>query len=507
MFWSAFGEFPLNFIHGAGQVDGEILETLWASLDKVVGSTRSMSCAHWQEVLDEYMNDSNWKKMCGAEYSVAALVVKIDRADEGFDTTQEAFQEFSQRVGPEFGEKWEQEERTALSPRGIGCKAETTKGTQYLSFHYNTDATTGEPGLDEVCHQLMAEEKKDKGQLSGFVALITDGLNIKRNLQKYIISLGRRPTAAQKRNVIVKQDNLQKRCNKFEKSMSSFIRKHNIDESSDGDPSDNSEGEEEEEEGDNEWGIVLSEPEDEGAMQDTPESGSEMQEGQTNDALRQLCLALGVKAWRLRNDVRNAGGGKGKTRTWSGVKTKDLEVRRYVQIYTQAVAALCRMGARAKWKPITKKDLLMSGQRSSTLPWFWHLEDGGALGEMEASSEMTEFYRVDWLWAKARVARWTEEKSIVAKEMQRTVKSFQFLCDEWALRATNAGVDEHGLRAYAEKQVDVWNNFAGHAEAVFKWAKSTSKRERWRQKGPKPISLTEASPSVLLGSGGYLTQM
>ncbi|KAJ7315610.1 hypothetical protein DFH08DRAFT_715438 [Mycena albidolilacea] len=60
-----FWEFSLNFMEGTGKVDGEILETLWASLDKVVGSTRSMSCAHRQEVLDDYMNDSNWKKMCG----------------------------------------------------------------------------------------------------------------------------------------------------------------------------------------------------------------------------------------------------------------------------------------------------------------------------------------------------------------------------------------------------------------------------------------------------------
>ncbi|KAJ7820655.1 hypothetical protein B0H14DRAFT_3735432, partial [Mycena olivaceomarginata] len=60
-----FWEFSLNFMEGTGQVDGEILETLWASLDKVVRSTRSMSRAHRQEVLDDYMNDSNWKKMCG----------------------------------------------------------------------------------------------------------------------------------------------------------------------------------------------------------------------------------------------------------------------------------------------------------------------------------------------------------------------------------------------------------------------------------------------------------
>ncbi|KAJ7882982.1 hypothetical protein B0H14DRAFT_2565062 [Mycena olivaceomarginata] len=55
-----FWEFSLYFMEGAGQVDGEILETLWASLDKVVGSTQSMSRAHRQEVLDDYMNDSNW---------------------------------------------------------------------------------------------------------------------------------------------------------------------------------------------------------------------------------------------------------------------------------------------------------------------------------------------------------------------------------------------------------------------------------------------------------------
>ncbi|KAJ7018777.1 hypothetical protein C8F04DRAFT_976706 [Mycena alexandri] len=515
-----FWEFSLNFIEGSGQVDGEILETLWASLDKVVGSTRSMSRAHRQEVLDDYMNDSNWKKMCGA---VAALVGKMDRANEGFDTTQEAFQELSQRVGPEFIEKWEQEERAALAPGGIGrriYRAETAK----------------EPGLDEVCHQLTAEEQKSKGQLSGSVALITEGLNIEQaqcHLRKYVVSLGRHPTAAQKRNIIVKQDNLQKRYTKFEKSMTSFIRKHNRDETSDGELSTESEGEEEEE-SDHEGTIVdMSESEDEGhdwedASDNITATGTQtmrlslpsnleqarlthelrmtlqsqetiMREGQINDALRKLRLALGAKAWRLRNDVRDARGGKGKTRAWDGVKSKDTEVRRHVQIYTQAVAALRRMGAGAGWKPITKKDLMMSGditeanrtgQRSSTLPWFWRLEDGGALGEMEASSEMTEFYRVNWLRAKARVARWGEEKAIVSNEMQWTVKSFQFLGDEWAKRVTNAGVDEQGLRAYAEKQVDTWHNFAGHAEAVFQSAQGTPKRDRWRKRGPEPMSST-----------------
>lgn len=58
-----FPLFSLNFVHGSAQVDGEILETLWSNLNKVAGSTRGMSQAHRQEVLDNYMNDSNWKKL------------------------------------------------------------------------------------------------------------------------------------------------------------------------------------------------------------------------------------------------------------------------------------------------------------------------------------------------------------------------------------------------------------------------------------------------------------
>jgi hypothetical protein len=60
---SCFPLFSLNFIPGAGQQDGEILETLWSSLNKISSSIRAMSKAHRQEVLDDYMRDSNWKKL------------------------------------------------------------------------------------------------------------------------------------------------------------------------------------------------------------------------------------------------------------------------------------------------------------------------------------------------------------------------------------------------------------------------------------------------------------
>ena len=52
-----------TYLRGSGNVDGEILETMWASLNKVSGSTRTMSTSHRQETLDLHMNDWNWKKM------------------------------------------------------------------------------------------------------------------------------------------------------------------------------------------------------------------------------------------------------------------------------------------------------------------------------------------------------------------------------------------------------------------------------------------------------------
>ena len=58
-----FPKFSLNFVEGAGQVEGEILETLWSRMDEVVGLAQSMSIAHHQETVDENMNDNNWWKI------------------------------------------------------------------------------------------------------------------------------------------------------------------------------------------------------------------------------------------------------------------------------------------------------------------------------------------------------------------------------------------------------------------------------------------------------------
>lgn len=64
-----FARFAPTFIPGAGQVDGEILETLWAVLNGIATSTRRQSIAYRTETMDDHMNDSNYKKLIGMSKS------------------------------------------------------------------------------------------------------------------------------------------------------------------------------------------------------------------------------------------------------------------------------------------------------------------------------------------------------------------------------------------------------------------------------------------------------
>lgn len=52
---SCLPRFSPSYIPGAKQIDGEIIETLWAPLNNVSRSIRGMSLSHRQEVLDAHM--------------------------------------------------------------------------------------------------------------------------------------------------------------------------------------------------------------------------------------------------------------------------------------------------------------------------------------------------------------------------------------------------------------------------------------------------------------------
>jgi hypothetical protein len=57
--------YTLGYVPGSGVIDGEIIETLWAVLNETSRSAKGATMAHWNEILDDHMNHSNWKKLIG----------------------------------------------------------------------------------------------------------------------------------------------------------------------------------------------------------------------------------------------------------------------------------------------------------------------------------------------------------------------------------------------------------------------------------------------------------
>ena len=58
-----FFRYATTFIPGAAIVTGEILESLWSTLNSVTPAMRTATLAHRAEMMDDHMTDSNHKKM------------------------------------------------------------------------------------------------------------------------------------------------------------------------------------------------------------------------------------------------------------------------------------------------------------------------------------------------------------------------------------------------------------------------------------------------------------
>ena len=57
--------YTLAYVPGSGVIAGKILETLWAVLNKTSQSAKGAMMVHQNEILDDHMNHSNWKKLIG----------------------------------------------------------------------------------------------------------------------------------------------------------------------------------------------------------------------------------------------------------------------------------------------------------------------------------------------------------------------------------------------------------------------------------------------------------
>jgi len=130
---------------------------------------------------------------------------------------------------------------------------------------------------------------------------------------------------------------------------------------------------------------------------------AELQQGQINEALEGLRMALGEKSLLYRTDIRNSKSQRTSLRAWQNVNKQDLVARRHKRAYDRARKALIRLDVDREYlstlHDITPEDMKMAGdvteenrigQRSSILAWFWRLGSDAAMDEVGVNPRMKE---------------------------------------------------------------------------------------------------------------------
>ena len=83
------------------------------------------------------------------------------------------------------------------------------------------------------------------------------------------------------------------------------------------------------------------------SAEDLAKAELRLREGQLNDSLHHIRIALGHKSYLFRNDVRPARSQRLKTRAWAGVHAVESTVQHHARVYTRARQAMVDLGAAA----------------------------------------------------------------------------------------------------------------------------------------------------------------
>ncbi|KAI6099659.1 hypothetical protein F5141DRAFT_1205122 [Pisolithus sp. B1] len=489
---SCFPRYSLNFVKGAGHLDGEILETLWAPFNKISSTARSMTQAHRQEVYDHHMRDSNWKKLVGLgegffskegkfmqTISVPSLLKNYKTSNKCLEEMNQAYEQLAAVLDPDKVSGWELDALRAEADRGEALDIYLLKGDKAPTFH-------------EVQIQLMKNPMNPFGS-GGSVAWLAEGISIEDSHQEVKISM--------------KRQRLSARIEKFHSNGQAFFKGLEINGAftPQDDPEfcgkEEEEGEEDREfwgEDEGYWEVPGEEVEElasglmsiwmpssigsakltELGLVDLLKDERELRIGQANDCLDQLRTDLGNKAMLYQQNFWTANSTRRGTRTKKEIQKVVARINKHVRGYQRARQAILRLDPNVdmagKYQEILPNDLAVSkevteenrfGQGTSKLAWFWMMDGEQSQLSLQGGGLMEEFYRINWLKARARRDRWKEEVSLVRHEMLWTCLWFEYHKDMWEKRALQS--TEPGKEAYAKKQMGLWNDFAKKARLMF----------------------------------------
>ena len=123
------------------------------------------------------------------------------------------------------------------------------------------------------------------------------------------------------------------------------------------------------------------------AAEDLAKGELRLWEGQLNDSLHYIRIALGHKSYLFRNNIHPAHTQRLKTRAWGEVHAVESTVQHHAQVYNHARQSMVDLSAEAEgldqYKVLKHQDLIIDttiiapsvhGQRNKSLAWFWSMD-------------------------------------------------------------------------------------------------------------------------------------
>ncbi|KAJ7883011.1 hypothetical protein B0H14DRAFT_2565088 [Mycena olivaceomarginata] len=143
-------DLKLSAAVGKFHLETHILECFWEFTWKAPASLMAKSLRHCGPLSIKSLGA---QEACHVHIARSGNLVisKMDRAQDGLVSVQEAFEQLSARIGDSVIAKWKEEETQALAHGGVGRKI------------YKAEAVES-PGIAETCLRLTEAEKKARGE-------------------------------------------------------------------------------------------------------------------------------------------------------------------------------------------------------------------------------------------------------------------------------------------------------------------------------------------------------
>ncbi|KAM6490431.1 hypothetical protein JOM56_014104, partial [Amanita muscaria] len=472
-----FFRFATSFIPGAGVVAGEILESLWSSLNAISPTVRTATLPHRAEMLDDHATDSNHKKLVGMTFYLCS---RNAEASAVAVYTEQCFAELSGTIASATTHIWEEEVLAAEAMRLADVSSMDIYAACVTDQHSSPSASGPAP------HSASANISSIEDWIELMIVLEEKQIELQDKV-RHADALGADQQSIQRERETLTLLLLHLNGSEhgpMEASSSSSATVYNEAEFDDADeapapafdlfpqevPYEDCQVPPEREK------IPL--PSNDDIDSDFRKLEINLRMKQANQQLQQLRELISNKSSQYSHVIQKAPRKDVRTRGRQDIKKLNHKIALHARIYSRCRDRLVTLGY-DQFRVLTKDDVKAStailnpnepGSSKLHLSWIWNTSR--FLGTADAGTGadpamLNEFKRVHWLRARAQMTRWQEELLLVTYEMQWTVRYFLHQTTKWESALSHPNITP-GASAYASRQKMKWHKLTCRADKAFR---------------------------------------